>query len=241
MTQVKPDYNSNKTKKEQVSEMFDSISYRYDFLNHFFSLNMDKCWRKRAVKELKRYSPASILDVATGTGDFAVALSALRPKNITGIDISEKMLKIGKQKIRDKYLDSLISLQPGDAENIPFGDSSFDAVTVAFGVRNFENLQRGLNEIYRVVKPGGAFAILEFSKPRNILIKVLYYFYFKIIMPFAGRIISGNNRAYGYLPESVMAFPEREVFLEHLRKAGFEKNRFIPLSLGIVMLYLSEK
>jgi len=241
MSQVKPDYNSNKTKKEQVSEMFDAISGKYDFLNHFFSLGIDKLWRKRAVKEIGNYKPGTILDVATGTADFALQLIRMAPGSITGIDISEKMLEAGRLKVKKAKLDSVISLQKADAENIPFPDNSFDAATVAFGVRNFENLQKGLDEICRVLKKGAPFAVLEFSKPRNRIIRSVYFFYFRYIMPFAGRVISGNKRAYGYLPESVMAFPERELFIEKLGKAGFSKSRFISLSMDIVTLYISEK
>ncbi len=242
MTQIKPQKNAAEGKKEQVSAMFDSISKRYDFLNHFFSLNVDKIWRKKAVKIISKYHPSKIIDVASGTGDFALALSKLKGVNIiNGIDISEQMLSIGRQKVIKQKKDSLIKLQYGDAENIPFAEDHFDAATVAFGVRNFENLDKGIKEIYRVLKKGSPFVVLEFSRPRNLFVKKLYYFYFKFIIPFVGKHVSKNQVAYSYLPESVMAFPERDDFALHLQNAGFVKVSYKVLTFGIVTLYISEK
>lgn len=234
-------YNSNKSKKEQVAEMFDNISHRYDFLNHFLSLGIDKLWRKKVVKLIKKQSPEKILDIATGTADLAIAMTACGATQIQGIDISEGMLAIGRKKIQDKKLQHLISLQWGDSEDIPFTDAQFDAVTVAFGVRNFEHPLKGLQEIYRVLKPGGMIYILEFSQPQGFPIRPLYFFYFRHILPVWGKIVSKDPAAYTYLPESVKAFPYGEAFLNLLTEAGFKKPTDQSLSFGIASIYTGIK
>ena len=238
--QVKP-YNVEGSKKEQVAHMFDNISGRYDMLNHLLSLNIDKLWRKKAVSLLKPYQPKSIIDLATGTGDFAVELMKLKPEEIKGIDISAGMLSVGQQKMQRKRIDHVVSLTLGDAEDIPFPENRFEAATVAFGVRNFERLSEGLSEIHRVLKPGYALAVLEFSKPRTAPFKQLYQFYFKYILPMIGRLVSKDSSAYTYLPDSVNAFPEGEEFMAFLRKAGFQNIKEHRLTFGIATIYLAEK
>ena len=237
---VKP-YAEEGSKKKQVAQMFDNISGRYDLLNHVLSLNIDKLWRKKAVKLLSPHNPNIILDVATGTGDFALELMSLKPSEIKGIDISAGMLEVGKIKMRKRSLDKVIELNLGDAESIEFPDNHFEAVTVAFGVRNFENLKAGLGEIKRVLKPGYAVAILEFSKPRTFPMKQLYNVYFKAILPNIGRLVSKDPRAYTYLPESVSAFPEGEKFLSILEEVGYKQIREYRLTFGIATIYLAEK
>lgn len=237
---VKP-YSEAGSKKEQVAEMFDNISSRYDLLNHLLSLNIDKLWRKRAVRLISKYNPTHLLDVATGTGDFALELMSLKPNRIDGIDISAGMLEVGKKKIAHRKLNETITLSLGDAENIAFQDDTFEAVTVAFGVRNFENLRKGLQEIKRVLKPGYPVAVLEFSKPRSFPWKQLYNFYFKYILPLIGRSVSKDARAYTYLPESVKAFPEGADFISILNEVGFSKCTEYRLTFGIATIYLAEK
>ncbi|MCB2196823.1 MAG: bifunctional demethylmenaquinone methyltransferase/2-methoxy-6-polyprenyl-1,4-benzoquinol methylase UbiE [Bacteroidetes bacterium] len=222
--------------------MFNNIARRYDFLNHFLSLGIDKIWRKKAVSYLKdlKANP-KILDVASGTGDFAIATLKLKPQKVIGIDISEEMLNMGIQKIRKKKLDHIIELKKGDSENLEFEEQSFDGLTVAFGVRNFENLTKGLAEMHRVLKADGKAVILEFSKPRVFPVKQIYNFYFRFILPFIGKIVSKDNAAYTYLPESVNQFPEREDFIQELEKVGFNDCIFKPLSLGIATIYVGKK
>jgi demethylmenaquinone methyltransferase / 2-methoxy-6-polyprenyl-1,4-benzoquinol methylase len=229
------------SKKEQVAKMFNAISGRYDFLNHFLSFGIDIGWRKKAIRLLSQYNPKTILDVATGTGDFAIEALALNPNKVIGIDISEGMLEVGRKKIHAKGLGGKISLQQADSENIPFPDNSFDAVIVAFGVRNFENLDKGLKEIFRVIKTDGTLVVLEFSKPTSFPMKQLYNGYFSFILPLIGKIISGNNAAYTYLPESVKAFPDGDNFLGHLTDAGFNSTQCQPLTFGISSLYSAKK
>jgi demethylmenaquinone methyltransferase/2-methoxy-6-polyprenyl-1,4-benzoquinol methylase len=221
--------------------MFNSIAGRYDFLNHFLSLGIDYRWRKKAIKLVSTHHPKTILDVATGTGDLAIAAAKLHPVKITGIDIAEDMLAIGRKKIAKKNLGHLISLETGDSENLQFKDESFDCVMVAFGVRNFENLGQGLAEMCRVTRKGGVVSILEFSKPEKFPVKQLYNFYFRFILPFIGRIISGNKSAYTYLPESVVNFPVGEQFLQMLENAGFIQTTCKPLTFGIATLYSGVK
>lgn len=236
-------YKNNKSgKKEQVAHMFNNIARRYDFLNHFLSLGIDNIWRRKAINRL-RDIPAEpvILDVATGTGDLAIAALKLNPQKIIGIDISEEMLNIGIKKIRKKGFQDVIELKKGDCENLEFNNDFFDGITVAFGVRNFENLNKGLSEMYRVLKPGGKAIILEFSKPRVFPVKQLYYFYFKAILPLLGKVISKDRSAYTYLPESVNAFPEREIFIQELESVGFKNSIFKPLSFGIATIYAGVK
>ncbi|MFI5219992.1 MAG: bifunctional demethylmenaquinone methyltransferase/2-methoxy-6-polyprenyl-1,4-benzoquinol methylase UbiE, partial [Bacteroidia bacterium] len=218
------------SKKVQVRNMFDGIAHQYDFLNHLFSLGIDKRWRKKAVKFLKHEYPKTILDVATGTADFAIEALTLNPQQVTGIDISEKMLEKGKIKIVKKKFENKIKLFIGDCENLSFADQSFDAVTVGFGVRNFENLEKGLSEIYRVLKKNGTLIILEFSTPQSFPIKQLYHFYFLNILPFFGRIISGHQNAYHYLPKSVKEFPAGKNFINKLTEAGFVNNKCNPVT-----------
>lgn len=220
--------------------MFDDISSQYDFLNHFLSLGIDVLWRKKLVRLLRTKKPSRILDVATGTGDLAIALTRLKPEKIIGIDIAEKMLEIARQKIRKRGLDEIISFRKSDAERIPFSNQSFDAVTVAFGVRNYEDLRKGLSEMKRVLRPGGSMMILEFSHPSTIPFKQLYRLYSRSVIPFIGHFISGHSRAYNYLPESVDAFPSGNDFLEILSSTGLKNCRVIPLSFGIASIYCAE-
>lgn len=234
-------YKESLSKKEQVAKMFDNISHRYDFLNHFLSLGIDKSWRKKAIRVLEPLRPQFILDVATGTGDFALQALTINPKQITGIDISEGMLEIGRKKIRDRNLSTMIELLHGDSENLPFGENKFDAVTVAFGVRNFENLKRGMGEIYRVLRPGGTLVVLEFSKPTRFPFKQVYNFYFKYILPRIGSAVSNDKAAYTYLPKSVEAFPDGEDFLHILQEIGFKNTQCSPLTFGISSIYTGTK
>jgi demethylmenaquinone methyltransferase / 2-methoxy-6-polyprenyl-1,4-benzoquinol methylase len=229
------------SKKEQVARMFDNISHRYDFLNHFLSLGIDKGWRKKAVAYLKPFQPKFILDVATGTGDFAIEALTLKPEKIIGVDISEGMLAMGRKKMIDRGYASIIEMQSGDSENLPFADNSFDAVTVAFGVRNFENLEKGLAEIYRVLKPHGRVVIVEFSKPGSFPFKQLYSFYFKNVLPRVGMWLSKDKAAYTYLPESVDAFPYGNDFLNVLTKTNFIETNARPLTFGISSIYTGKK
>jgi demethylmenaquinone methyltransferase/2-methoxy-6-polyprenyl-1,4-benzoquinol methylase len=228
-------------KKVKVEAMFNDIAPKYDFLNHFLSLGIDIRWRKKVRELLAPYKPKTILDVATGTGDLAIELSKLHPDQIIGLDIAANMLQIGKEKIKTKKLDQIIEMQLGDSENMPFKDYSFDAVTVAFGVRNFEDLQKGLKEMHRVLKHGGTATILEFSKPKIFPVKQLYNFYFKYILPGFGKLVSKSKDAYTYLPESVSVFPEDKEFINELEKAGFRGNRQKRLSMGIATLYSANK
>lgn len=222
--------------------MFNNISGKYDFLNHFLSFGIDKIWRRKAISLLKDLKPRTMLDVATGTGDFALeSLRILNPDHITGIDISEGMLTIAREKIKARRLSDKFLVKVGDAENLDFGSNSFDAVTVAFGVRNFENLQKGLNDICRVLKPGGRAVILEFSNPKAFPIKELYQFYSKYILPRIGRVFSKDNRAYTYLPESISQFPDGTSFTELLKKAGFKSAESRPQTFGICTIYVGVK
>ena len=238
---VKPYNAEGASKKEEVAEMFNNISKRYDFLNHFLSLGIDKLWRKKAVKQLKELNPERMLDIATGTGDFAVALLKLDPKEIIGVDISSGMLEVGNDKMRKRGYSDKIKLILGDSENLQFDDSYFDGVTVAFGVRNFENLEKGLGEMLRVIKPGGKAVILEFSKPKKFPIKQLFGFYSKRLIPFIGKMVSKDKRAYAYLPESVEAFPEGQAFMDIMSSVGYGNVHGIPVSGGIATIYVGIK
>jgi len=239
---VVPDKQSDAAKKTQVAEMFNSIAGRYDFLNRFLSGGIDIIWRKKAIKELKAIRPKIMLDVATGTGDFAVAANKiLHPDKIIGIDISEGMLDIGRKKIQKLHLDNKIELLAGDSETINFSNSSFDAITVAFGVRNFEDLEKGLKEMQRVLRPGGKISILECTMPKNVLVKSFYNFYMFSMVPAFGKIFARNKKAYLYLNNSVQAFPDREFFLEIMKRAGFTQTYYKPLSLGICCIYCGSK
>jgi demethylmenaquinone methyltransferase/2-methoxy-6-polyprenyl-1,4-benzoquinol methylase len=239
---VVPDENSKAAKKMQVAEMFDSIAGRYDFLNHFLSAGIDKGWRKKGIKELQQINPKTILDVATGTGDLAItANKILHPDKIVGIDISEGMLELGKKKIKALNLDDKIELVQGDSETINYGNSSFDAITVAFGVRNFENLEKGMSEMFRVLKLGGKISIIECTIPKSFLLKGFYNFYMFTIVPTFGRLFASNGKAYKYLNNSVQAFPDRNNFLDVMNKAGFKNTYYKSLSLGICCIYCGSK
>ncbi len=240
-TPVVPFKDSKLSKKEQVAQMFNNIAFRYDFLNHFLSVGIDHYWRKVAINQLKTVNPQMILDVATGTGDLAIAAMKLKPRQIVGIDISEGMLNIGREKMKKKGLDQVISLQSGDSEHIEFPDNTFDGITAGFGVRNFENLEKGLKEMYRVLKPGGKTVILEFSKPVNFPVKQLYSFYFRYILPGIGKLVSKSDSAYTYLPDSVQSFPQGTAMTEIMQKAGFKNPKHKPLTLGICSIYTGEK
>jgi demethylmenaquinone methyltransferase/2-methoxy-6-polyprenyl-1,4-benzoquinol methylase len=238
---VTPYGESNKTKKQEVAEMFDNIAPKYDFLNHFLSMGIDILWRKKAIRILKKENPQIILDVATGTGDFAIEAVATGAKKIIGVDIARDMFKIGEQKVAKKNLSHIISFDFGDSENLQFDDNHFDAVTVSFGVRNFENLNKGLAEMNRVLKPGGSLVVIEFSKPKTFPIKQLYNFYFKFILPTLGKLISKDQRAYTYLPESVEAFPFGQAFLDKMQFVNFRNVENIPLTFGIASIYIGKK
>lgn len=240
-TPVKPYKESELGKKEQVAEMFDNISPKYDFLNHFLSMGIDYSWRKKVVKLISKNKPTNILDIATGTGDLAIAMRKTKATKIVGLDLSEGMLKVGRVKVKEKGLDQLIEMIQGDSENLPFEDNTFDAITVSFGVRNFENLEKGLSEIYRVLKPNGVFVVLEFSQPQNFPMKQLYGFYSKRILPFFGKLISNDASAYTYLPESVEAFPYGKNFTNILEKVGFKNATIKELTSGISSIYHSTK
>ena len=229
-------------KKKQVSEMFDRIAGRYDFMNSFLSVGIDKSWRKKAIKMLQKDDPKLILDVATGTGNMAlIACKLLNPQKITGIDISEEMLKIGRDKVEKEGLKHIIELQQGDSETIIYEENSFDAVMVAFGVRNFENLEKGLTNMLRVLKPGGMIVILEFSKPRRKAVRNLYNLYMGIVAPQVARWFNQNKEAYVYLCESANAFPDDRQFVNILNKVGFSDTRCKSLSLGICSIYTGRK
>ena len=240
-TKITPYKNKKANKKAQVAKMFDNIAARYDFLNHFLSLGIDILWRKRAVREIEKVSPKTILDIATGTGDLAIEASVLKPTKIIGVDISEGMLDIGRKKMKANGLESIIELKFGDSENLPFEDNSFDAVTAGFGVRNFEDLTKGLSEMCRVMKKGGKIAILEPAEPTKFPFKQLYGLYFTRFLPLIGKLLSSDNAAYTYLPESVAAFPSGQAFLKELEIAGFKHSQHIKLTFGVAALYIATK
>ncbi|MEI6747997.1 MAG: bifunctional demethylmenaquinone methyltransferase/2-methoxy-6-polyprenyl-1,4-benzoquinol methylase UbiE [Bacteroidales bacterium] len=231
----------DKGKKEQVRLMFNNIAGRYDFLNHFLSLGIDKCWRRTLIRKMNKFNPANILDIATGTADLAIAAAKNHHGKITGIDIAEEMLAIGRLKVEKRNLQKKIDLQCADSENLPFADNSFDAVMVAFGVRNFGNLTKGMDEMYRVLKPGGHVYILEFSKPQKFPVKQLFGFYFNNILPVLGRLVSRDMAAYTYLPESVGAFPSGQEFIEILKRAGLSQTEGQQLTFGVATLYSGQK
>ncbi len=228
-------------KKEQVATMFDNISKRYDLLNHVLSLGIDIRWRKRAIKMLKPEAPKLILDIATGTGDFAIEALSLNPDKIIGVDISKGMLEVGKKKMEKLGLTDKIALKLGDSEKLLFEDNKFDAIIVSFGVRNFENLEKGLEEMLRVLKPSGIAVIVEFSKPRSFPFKQIYNFYFKAILPVIGKVVSKDNSAYTYLPESVKNFPDGQNFLDILDKLGYKNTKCKTLTFGISSIYTGKK
>jgi demethylmenaquinone methyltransferase/2-methoxy-6-polyprenyl-1,4-benzoquinol methylase len=221
--------------------MFDNIAPRYDLLNHALSLGIDIWWRRKAVNLLRRYHPQRVVDMATGTADFAIEARRLAPTEIIGIDIAPQMLAVGREKIAKKGLDQLIELREGDSEAIDLPDNSVDAITVGFGVRNFENLPQGLRELHRILRPGKGMVILEPGYPSRFPLKQLFQFHFRVITPLIGRLISGDNAAYTYLPASVKAFPQGQAFVDLCYQAGFTKAEYRPLTGGICALYLLEK
>ncbi|RXK49799.1 bifunctional demethylmenaquinone methyltransferase/2-methoxy-6-polyprenyl-1,4-benzoquinol methylase UbiE [Aquirufa rosea] len=238
---VVPYKDQSQGKKEQVAEMFNSISPKYDFLNHLLSGGIDIIWRKKAINLLKNKGIKTLLDIATGTGDFAIEALKIQPEKIIGVDISQGMLNFGIEKIKKMGLENRIHLQLGDSEKLPFEDESFDAITVSFGVRNYENLEKGLTDMLRVLKPGGYCLILEFSNPRKFPMKQLYSFYSSFILPLLGKMISKDPAAYTYLPESVQAFPDGENFLSIFHQVGYVSTKWIPMTGGICSIYLGQK
>jgi demethylmenaquinone methyltransferase/2-methoxy-6-polyprenyl-1,4-benzoquinol methylase len=239
---IVPFKDSELTKKQQVATMFNDIAYRYDFMNRFLSAGIDVKWRKKAIRCLQDIRPKKILDVATGTADVAILASGiLQPDKIVGIDISDGMLEIGRKKIEKLHLQQTIELLKGDSETINFEDDSFDAVTVAFGVRNFEHLEKGLSEIKRVLRPGGRLVVLEFSRPKMAATKAFYNLYMKVVAPGMGKLFSKNRNAYQYLDESIKKFPEGKNFTAILDNLGYRKTYSKPLSLGICSIYCGEK
>ena len=236
---VKP-YNNSQNKKNQVKQMFNKIAGQYDFLNRFLTFGIDNIWRKIAVKKIKN-NPKNVLDIATGTADLAIITAKYTNAEIIGLDISDQMLKVGKEKITKNKLDSRIKLINGDAENLSFNNETFDAITVGFGVRNFENLEKGLNEIYRVIKEGGYVAILEPSYPEKFPLKQLFNFYFETLTPIIGNLISKDYKAYSYLSKSVKNFPSSNNFTDQLKQIGFSKCNHYSLTFGVVSLYIAIK
>lgn len=235
-------YRGNRHKREQVEQMFNNIAHTYDVLNHSLSLGIDKGWRRRAIDRLKPFRPRKILDVATGTGDFAIlAAQRLQPESLTGVDISEGMMGVGRRKVASLGLDTVIGFQREDCARLSFPDCSFDAVTVAYGVRNFEDLDAGLSEMCRVLVPGGHLLILELCTPRNFPMKQLFALYARIVMPLIGRLISKDASAYTYLPATMAAFPQGEVMQGILQRAGFGQVYFKRYTFGICTLYLATK
>jgi len=241
LSKIKPYKNSDLGKKEQVTKMFDTISEDYDGLNRVISFGIDIKWRKKVVDLVERINPETILDIATGTGDLAIALTKTNATKIIGLDLSSGMLEIGKQKVSKKGLDKTIEMVLADSENIPFEDNTFDAITVAFGVRNFETLEKGLSEILRVLKPNGIFVILETSVPIKTPYKQGYKLYTKYILPVIGKIFSKDQNAYGYLSESASAFPYGEALNNILRKIGFINVKDFPQTFGVATIYTSTK
>lgn len=238
---INPYKEKEAPKTEQVAEMFDNISGKYDFLNHFFSLGIDKIWRNKVRNIVKNIPNSQILDVATGTGDLAIALSKIPGTNIIGVDISNKMLEVGRQKVLRKKLEGRVDLRNGDSLRLPFDENQFDLVTVAFGVRNFENIRQGLSEISRVLKPNGKIIVLEFSNPIKFPIKQLFNFYSRKLMPSVGKLVSKDSRAYSYLPESVQAFPTEDKFAKIIEESGFEDVTYENVSGGIAAIHVATK
>ena len=231
-------YGTNQSKGEQVEQMFDSIAPAYDFMNRAMTLGIDRIWRKKAVKMVAARSPREILDVATGTGDLAIELSRAIPSSrITGVDLSEGMIKVGREKIANAGLADRITLQAADCLALPFEQCTFDALTVAYGVRNFADIPAGLREMYRVLKPGGMVCIVELSTPANPIVKPFYKLYTRGIIPLVGRLVSKDSRAYSYLPESIAAVPQREAMCDLMTAAGFTCASFRSLTFGVCTIY----
>ena len=238
---IKP-YSAEGKKGSQVAEMFDNIAHSYDFLNHSLSFGVDKIWRRAAIKSLKPYKPQDILDVATGTGDFAILTARmLKPRKLIGVDISEGMIAVGRKKVEKKGLAATVTLKADDCMRLSFPDNSFDAVTVAYGVRNFENLDKGLREMHRVLRPGGRLVIVELTVPGTFPMKQLFTIYSKIVFPVMGRLISHDNSAYKYLPATMKAFPHGPQMKKILERAGFKNAKYNDFILGINTLYEAEK
>jgi len=240
-SQITPYKDSELGKKEQVAQMFDNISGNYDGLNRVITFGIDVKWRKKVLKLVSDKNPQTILDIATGTGDLAILMSETKAPKIIGADISEGMMEVGRKKIADKNLQSRVTLQYGDSENLPFEDNTFDAITVAFGIRNFENLEKGFAEILRVLKPGGIFVILETSVPTKFPFKQGYAFHMKVILPLVGRLFSKEGRAYSYLAESASVFPFGEKLNNILRKIGFIEVKHLPQTMGVATIYTASK
>jgi len=238
---VVPYKDQTASKKEQVAQMFDNISPKYDLLNRVLSMGIDISWRKKAIKMLEQEQPKLILDVATGTADFAIEALSLNPEKIIGVDISAGMLNLGKEKIQKMKLTAKIELQMGDSERLLFADETFDAVIVSFGVRNFENLEKGLQDIFRVLKKGGTLVVLEFSQPQGFFFSRLYNFYSNNILPTIGKLVSKDTAAYTYLPDSVRAFPFGDDFLKVMHKVGFTQTKYKELTFGISSIYKGKK
>lgn len=238
---IKP-YNSTDEKGKVVEEMFDNIASTYDTLNHRLSWNIDKSWRKKAIRRLAPFSPKTILDIATGTSDFAImSAKMLLPKTLIGADISDKMMEIGRQKVKEEGLEGIISFQKEDCLNLTFPSNTFDAVTAAFGIRNFQDLEKGLGEMYRVLKKGGHLCIIELTTPISFPMKQLFKIYSKVVLPFYGRLISKDSSAYDYLNKTIAAFPQGETMMNILQSAGFTKTSFTRLTFGICTMYIAEK
>jgi demethylmenaquinone methyltransferase/2-methoxy-6-polyprenyl-1,4-benzoquinol methylase len=241
MSVVVPYKESDLNKKQQVEQMFDNIAHRYDFLNRILSFGIDVGWRKKVVKMLAKTNAKLVLDMATGTADLALEISKVSGVQVKGVDLSEGMLEIGRQKVKGRGLDKVIELVKGDSERIVYADNTFDAATVAFGVRNFENLEQGLVELFRVIKPGGSLFVLEFSKPKQFPYKQGYNFYFKNILPTVGKFFSKDSSAYSYLPDSVDAFPDGANFQKVMEKSGFKSIEMYPLTFGTATIYVGIK
>lgn len=234
-------YNNSDSKKNQVAQMFDNIAFRYDFLNSLLSLGIHKGWRKKCIELISKRNPKYILDVATGTADFAIGALKINPTKVIGVDISEGMMKYGREKIKKIKAENMITLNYGDAETCDLADNSIDAITVGFGVRNFENLEKGLLNMNRILKPGGQICVLEFSTPRKFPFKQFYTFYFKFVTPTLGKLFSKDSRAYTYLPESIKVFPDNENFVAILNKCGYSNASYQSLSFGLAAIYLADK
>lgn len=238
---IKP-YGEGEAKGKQVEQMFDSIAHSYDLLNHLLSMGIDKHWRRAAINSLKPFAPRKMLDVATGTGDFAImSAKELRPESLLGVDLSEGMMNVAREKVKKEGLEQTISFQQEDCMQLSFPDDSFDALTVAYGIRNFEDLDRGLREMRRVLKPSGRLVIIELTSPQRFPMKQLFWLYSHVLMPLVGKIVSHDSRAYTYLPATMEAFPQGEVMSEILKKAGFTDIRFKRFTFGLSTLYTAAK
>ncbi len=237
MNQVVPYADINEGKKEQVTQMFNNIAVKYDALNTFFTMGIDNTWRKAVIRKLQQFQPEKILDIATGTGVLAMRMAELTPKEIVGVDLSKEMLLQGEEKIRKRGLDSIISLKQGDGENLPVNDNYFDAATIAFGIRNFEDPLQGIKEVYRSLKPGGVLVILELSKPDKFPVKQFHNFYSNRIMPFCAKVVSTDKDAYRYLPESINAFVKKVDMAKLFEEAGFVKTELKTLTYGMASIY----